>query len=80
MKGDNMKTVIRVEYILSKDDYKIIKAALKEKKITIKSVIKELGTTKALFYAQVNGKNPVSLELFKFINTLDVKLTFEGVH
>lgn len=74
-----MKTKLRVEYFLSKEDYATIKEAVKSQKKTIKEVYKSLGLTKADFYAQVNGKKAVCLKLYQYIDSLKVKLTFEGM-
>ena len=58
---------------------KAIKEAVRSQKKTIKEVYATLGLTKADFYAQVNGKKAVCLKLYQFIDSLKVKLTFEGM-
>ena len=74
-----MKTKLRVEYFLSNEDYELIYAAIRARKRTIKSVYAELHMTKDEFYAQVRGRKPVQLNLYQFIQKLDIKLVFEGM-
>lgn len=74
-----MKAKQRIEYFLCAEDYRRIKVAIKAEKRTIKSVYEELGMTKDEFYAQVRGKKPVQLELYRFIFELNVELVFEGM-
>jgi len=73
-----METVIIVHLLLNKQDWKIIRAAMREKHILVKDVVKQLGTTKDLFYDQVRGRKPVSFEFMNFINSLNVTLTYGG--
>lgn len=75
-----MKATIKIEYRLSKKDYQIIKAALKQNKTTCKSVYTSLGISKSNFYDQVTGKVPASSQLLEVINKLNVNLVFEGVN
>ncbi len=79
MKGDNMKVKTKVEYFLCAEDYRRIKAAVKESGRTIKSVYEELGINKEEFYHQIRGRKPVQWELYKFISELNVELVFEGM-
>lgn len=74
-----MKSTIKIEYRLSKKDYQIIKAALKQEKKTCKEVYTSLGISKSNFYDQMTGKVPASPELLKVIENLNVDLVFEGV-
>ncbi len=72
-----MRTQVKIEHFLNKYDYQLIRAALKQKNVTVKSVIKELNITKDEFYDQVHGKKPVCEGLLEVIDSLNICLTFE---
>lgn len=73
-----METVVIIINYLNKQDWKIIRTALKEKKILVKDVMKKLELTKAEFYNIVCGRTPVSYQFMQFIDSLNVVLTYGG--